>query len=140
MINQDLTVNLPPEVIIEYDITSEGKIYLMSGSKATGGFIITRKGLLYHSKIGNILRENKSLCDYELPKGVFIKYKGRYYCWTDITNEGKFSLDIEMMKMFDLEIGTKLLCIRSSNIAFTMGLKGTLMERARNYDGIIDIF
>ena len=34
----------------------------------------------------------------------------------------------------------KLLSIRSSNIAFTMGAKGPLLEKAENYNGEIPLF
>ena len=34
----------------------------------------------------------------------------------------------------------ELLSIRSSNIAFTMGAKGPLLEKAENYDGEIAVY
>lgn len=34
----------------------------------------------------------------------------------------------------------ELLSIRSSDIAFTMGAKGPLLEKAENYDGEIPLF
>ncbi len=34
----------------------------------------------------------------------------------------------------------ELLSIRSSDIAFTMGAKGLLLEKAKNYDGEIIIY
>ena len=37
------------------------------------------------------------------------------------------------MKFLDIKPGTILLSIRSSDIAFTMGAKGPLLEKARNY-------
>ncbi|WP_309164894.1 hypothetical protein [Terrisporobacter mayombei] len=38
ILREDLTINLPTQAISEHDITSEGKVYLVSGSKTTGGF------------------------------------------------------------------------------------------------------
>ena len=51
MIQEDLTVYLPSQAAAEYNITSEGKGYLFTESKVTGGFCVTRKGLLEPSKI-----------------------------------------------------------------------------------------
>ena len=34
----------------------------------------------------------------------------------------------------------ELLCIRSSDIAFTLGAKGPLLERAERYEGVIETF
>jgi hypothetical protein len=41
------------------------------------------------------------------------------------------------MNELSLCIGTELLSIRSSDIAFTMGAKGPLLEKAHNYTGKI---
>lgn len=46
LIRADLTIHLPAQALAEYNATSEGKVYLFTGSKVTGGFCVTRKGLL----------------------------------------------------------------------------------------------
>lgn len=40
-----------------------------------------------------------------------------------------------MMEFLKLSSGMKLLSVRSSNIAFTMGAKGPLIEKAKAYPG-----
>lgn len=45
-----------------------------------------------------------------------------------------------MMDFLDIKPGMQLLSIRSSNIAFTMGAKGPLLEKAKNYKGEIPLF
>ena len=40
-------VQFPIQAMAEYQITAEGKVYLFTGSKVTGGFCVTRKGLLW---------------------------------------------------------------------------------------------
>ena len=89
LIRDDLTIHLPTQALTEYNSTTEGKIYLFTGSKATGGFCVARKGLLEPSKLGYILTDNP---------------------------------------------------IRSSDIAFTMGATGPLLERVNNYEGEIPLF
>ena len=42
--------------------------------------------------------------------------------------------------ILDLKPEMKLLSIRSSIIAFTMGAKGPLLEKAENYNGEIPLF
>lgn len=44
LIRKDLTIHIPTQAIREYNATTEGKIYLFTGSKVTGGFCVTRKG------------------------------------------------------------------------------------------------
>ena len=45
-----------------------------------------------------------------------------------------------MMDFLKVRPGMELLSIRSSDIAFTMGAKGPLLEKAENYDGEIPLF
>ena len=71
---------------------------------------------------------------------MFIRYKGRYYCWVDISQDGQIILTKEMMEFLKVKPEMELLSIRSSDIAFTMGAKGPLLEKAENYDGEIPIF
>ena len=44
------------------------------------------------------------------------------------------------MDFLNLNIGMELLSIRSSDIAFTMGATGPLLERADNYEGEIPLY
>ena len=140
LIRSDLTVYLPAQAIKEYNATAEGKVYLFTGSKVTGGFCVTRKGLLEPSKLGHILSDNPALQNYRTTEGEFIKYKGRSYCWVNISENGIIQLNRQILDFLHLKIGMNLLSIRSSDIAFTMGAKGPLLEKAKNYDGEIAIY
>lgn len=140
LVNSDLSVRIPPQALQEYAIKLGAKVFLISGSKRSGGFVVAKKELLSNSKIGNVLTDIPALGSYGLPEGDFIKYKGRLYCWTDINHEGKIKFREEMLETLDISIGTKLLVIRSSNIAFAMGARGPLLERAKNYTGTIRIY
>lgn len=127
-INKDLTIRLPQMAIDEYNITLENKVYLMSGSKSTGGFCVTKKELLYNSKIGNILKDTPYLCDYKIPEGEFVKYKGRIYCWLSITQNGVLQFSHKILDNLSLKVDDKLLSIRSSDIAFTMGVVQKILK------------
>jgi len=136
-INDDYSVKLPDTAVDEYRISSEGKVILISGSKTTGGFCVSRKELVDKSMIAEILKENPLIGNYQTREGEFIKYKGRLYCWLSITPEGVLKLNDEILKTLSIKRGDKLLSIRGSNIAFVMGAKGPLIELASNYAGEI---
>lgn len=140
LIRESGEIRLPPMAVNEYDIAAEGRIYLFTGSKPTGGFCVTRRALLEPSKLGHILIENPTLLDYSAPEGEFNPYKGRAYCWTNITPDGMLTLTDGMLKYLHLTPGMELLSIRSSDIAFTMGAKGPLLEREKLYGGKIEVF
>ena len=139
-IGENGSVQLPIQAIQEYEITAEGRVYLFTGSKSTGGFCVTRRGLLEPSKLGHILTDTPQLLHYTASQGEFISYKGRAYCWLEISESGKIALTKEMMAFLKVDIGMELLSIRSSDIAFTMGAKGPLMERAMSFTGEIPKF
>lgn len=140
LIRENSLVRLPPQAVREYDIAAEGKVYLFTGSKITGGFCVTRQGLLGPSRLGHILLDTPQLLDYTAGPGEFISYKGRSYCWLPVSSSGEIKLPEESMRFLSLSPGMLLLSIRSSDIAFTMGAKGPLLERAEQYDGEIPVY
>ena len=78
-----------------------------------------------------------TLNDSSIFPGTLIPYKGRSYSWLPFNTNGTIILTSDLMNELDLCIGTELLSIRSSDIAFTMGAKGPLLEKAHNYTGKI---
>ncbi len=140
VIRNNLTIHFPTQALTEYNATAEGKVYLFTGSKVTGGFCVTRKGLLEPSKLGHILTDNPALQNYQITEGKFIKYKGRSYCWVNISEKSVIQLNQQILNFLNLKIGMELLSIRSSDIAFTMGATGPLLERTDNYEGEIKIY
>lgn len=129
----------PRMAVDEYNLQEETYIYIVSGSKQTGGFCVMTEPLLSHSKLKNILKENSSLADRSLSEGELIAYKGRKYGWLAL-NKSEVYLSDDLMKMLEIKVGDKLLAIRSSDIAFTMGFRGSLIDKANNFNGRIEMF
>ena len=84
--------------------------------------------------------ETPALKDYTAKQEEFVKYKGRSYSWVDITDDGKIVLANEMMSFLKIEPGMKLLSIRSSDIAFTLGAYGRLVEESMKHEDEISVF
>lgn len=140
LIRDNLLIQLPKEAVDEYQIMQDSAVILFTGSKSTGGFCVTSKRLLAKSKLQHILAACEGVSSYSIPPYVFIPFKGRSYCWAPLNSSGQIQLTMEAMNFLKLHTGNKLMCIRSSDIAFTMGLKGTLLERAHAYKGTIECF
>ena len=138
VIHPDLTIHIPPQALLEYDATRDGKVIIFTGSKITGGFCVTTYSLLSNSKLKHILENCPALRDYLLSEGEFVQYKGRKYAWLDINKNGVIKLPHNTSEVLELQSGMDLLSIRSSDIAFTMGAKGPLLEKARNFQGSIE--
>lgn len=131
---EDLTIQIPKQAIHEYALADVENIILITGSKATGGFCITTYPLLSSSKLCHILTDCPQLREQTLPMGKLITYKGRGYTWLPIGKEGVISLPPNLMRELSLQVHSKLLAIRSSNIAFTMGAKGPLWEKVHAFN------
>ncbi|EHL18637.1 hypothetical protein HMPREF9628_02067 [Peptoanaerobacter stomatis] len=129
----------PRMAVKEYNLQEETYIYIVSGSKQTGGFSVMTEHLLSHSTLKNILEENPSLAERSLQEGELILYKGRMYGWLSL-NGTNVNLPQSLMDSLGVNIGDKLLAIRSSNIAFTMGFRGSLIDKANNFKGKIETF
>lgn len=138
VVNEDLTIHIPPPALSEYNATRDGKIIIFTGSKITGGFCVTTYSLLSGSKLRHILQECPTLRDCQLSEGEFIQYKGRKYAWLDIDSDGVIKLPQSTLEILELKSGMELLSIRSSDIAFTMGAKGPLLEKAYSFRGNIE--
>ncbi len=136
-VNGELT--FPKIAVEEYKLKEVNHIYIVSGSKQTGGFCVMTEPLLSRSKLQNILKENPSLADRSLREGELLTYKGRKYGWLAL-KENTIYLSEDLMKILEIKAGDKLLAIRSSDIAFTMGVRGTLIDKANDFQGEIPIF
>lgn len=114
LIRDNLTIHLPTQALTEYNATLERKFYLFTGSKVTGGFCVTRKGLFEPSKLGHILTDNPPLQNYQITEGEFIKYKGRSYCWANISENGVIQINQKILDFLNLKIGMELLSLHGS--------------------------
>ncbi|HQH34042.1 MAG TPA: hypothetical protein PLA84_10985, partial [Petrotogaceae bacterium] len=56
-------------------------------------------------------------------------HNDRFYAWTSIDEEGRIKLNKETFDYLGLKISERLLVIRSSSLAFTLGAKGPVFER-----------
>jgi len=137
VVRDDLTIHIPAQALSEYNATQDGKVIIFTGSKITGGFCVTTYSLLSSSKLKHILEDCPTLRDCQLSEGEFIQYKGHKYAWLGIDRDGVIKLPQSTSKVLELQSGMELLSIRSSDIAFTMGAKGPLLEKAHNFQGSI---
>ena len=78
-IREDGALIFPVPAVEEYKLHQEQYIYIVSGSKQTGGFCVMSEPLLSRSKLNHILKENPRLADRTLKEGELISYKERKY-------------------------------------------------------------
>lgn len=114
------------------------KSLFLQEARLPGGFCVTTYPLLSTSKLSHILHECPQLENQSIPQGALVTYKGRKYAWLVLKENGSIQFTPQLLEQLNLNVGDELLCIRSSDIAFTMGAKGPLLEKAHNYNGNIE--
>ena len=141
LIREDGSIHFPPMAICEYDLAADDRIIIFTGSRITGGFCVTNSRMLSSSKLKHILTDLPEL-DGSCPDsgGQFIRYKGRYYSWLHLSGDGCVRIPSSALDFLSLKTGDRLMAIRSSDIAFTMGARGPLIEKGVNYPGEIEVF
>ena len=141
VIGAEGTIHFPTMALSEYNLTCEPEIIIFTGSKITGGFCVTNQRMLSSSKLKHIIDDLPGLTgEHSSDAGQFISYKGRSYAWLPLSKEGTIQLPKQTLKFLNLKAGDRLMSIRSSDIAFTMGAKGPLIEKGINYPGQIEVF
>jgi hypothetical protein len=61
VINTDCSVKIPDMAVNEYAIAAEGNVILISGSKPTGGFCVSKKSFLSQSAFAGLFDEQPLL-------------------------------------------------------------------------------
>ena len=135
-IREDGGVQIPPQARQEYGFNPGDEIILLSGSRTSGGFGITRKSWLEKSRLSVILTDNPGLAGSSLEEGQVVKYKGRNYCRFIIDDNGRFFLSPGALEAYEVKPGDYLLSIRSSDIATGMAAKGPLVALAKTHPEI----
>jgi hypothetical protein len=135
-IRQDGGVLLPPQARQEYNFNAGDEIILLSGSRTSGGFGITRKSWLEKSKLSVILSDNPGLADSSLAEGQPVTYKGRNYCRFILDKDARFFLSPGALEAYNIKPGDSLISIRSSDIAIGMAAKGPLIAISKTHPEI----
>lgn len=130
----DGKITLPDEALEKYGVRVGDMVVLSTGSAKSGGFVVIIKKLMVGTVFETVLTIKT------LTEGEIVKYKGRSYCMRQLLPGGVINLSPEMLALFEVSIGSNLLSIRSSNIAFTMAARGPLVEKAIRYGSKIPMY
>lgn len=141
VINVDGRIRIPDEAFNEYNFKMIEKIILMSGSKTSGGFSISKPEAMGASKMGQqiinsfgYLKESRSFTTHRLE---IIKSGGRLICWTTWDKEKNFCVSDELMDLLDLQTGSKLLVGRGSGLGPAFIAKGRIYDEAMKHENLL---
>jgi bifunctional DNA-binding transcriptional regulator/antitoxin component of YhaV-PrlF toxin-antitoxin module len=128
---------IPEEAYIEYEFNTCDKIIVIPGSSTSGGFSIARVNQIAKGPFKEIL----TLLDYseetktfDLPELKLMKYKNkRYVCWVKLATTRYFTMLSDILSIYSIEIGDKLLVCRGSGHALGFISRGPIVEIARKH-------
>jgi bifunctional DNA-binding transcriptional regulator/antitoxin component of YhaV-PrlF toxin-antitoxin module len=121
---------IPREAMEDYKLHDWDRVILMSGSRRSGGFGMTRPSLLRRSPLSPVLSRVPGLANFQMPEGKAVRIEGRAFCWTTIQKGGYITLPAETLRGYEIVEGDRLLSVRGSHLALGFARKGLLVEEA----------
>jgi bifunctional DNA-binding transcriptional regulator/antitoxin component of YhaV-PrlF toxin-antitoxin module len=131
------SICIPEEAREEYNFRSFDKIFIMSGSKTSKGFSITKKDLIKNCVIYNKLSNYRELINFqELPNG-YLKDKDKIYTWSEVDADGYFKVSEEVLKQYDVKLKENVLVGRGSGFALAFIKTGSIIKEAIKHSELI---
>jgi bifunctional DNA-binding transcriptional regulator/antitoxin component of YhaV-PrlF toxin-antitoxin module len=129
-------IKIPPEVVEEYQLQPSDKVIIISGSKTSGGFSIVKFEVLKNSPLSVVLNNNPDLARFQLSNGVPIQYNNRYFCWTEISKNGKIHFPIETLRLYGIKPRDYILSARGSGLGVGFLVRGPIIQEARKHSDL----
>jgi len=126
---------LHPDSLAEYGLGGGGKVILMSGSRTSGGFVVTTPHLLKGSPLLRALNRMPGILHFETPEGSPRVERGRTYCWARIRG-GALLLPPPTLACFGVAPGGRVLSVRGSRLGISLLARGPIVEEALKYPGL----
>ncbi len=126
---------VPPEAMEEYGLQGELDVFLVSGSKTSGGFSLIREDVIKASPLGVVVEECPAL-NQVAARGTVREWKGRLYTRTAL-RFGSFSVPITEDQGYGLRPGDLLLVVRGSGLGPGFIARGPLTEEAHRHEELV---
>ena len=127
IVSEQGDITIPPDAYAEYGFVEGETAIVMSGSRKSGGFALSRLETFMNSSIAGALKEQG-----ELPEGQTVKIGPRFFCRVKI-RDSRFSLPPGTLEHYGIEKGSALLTVRGSNIGLSFIVKGPIIEEAKRH-------
>lgn len=129
--NGDIVI--PSQAIAEYEFKEDENVIVMSGSRKSGGFGLTKAGILEKSSLKAILERLPELANLQIPEWKTIVRQGRVFCWTTIKKGGRIDMPPETLSEYGLKPEDLLVVARGSHLAIGFVARGPIFEEARRH-------
>lgn len=131
-VNENGKIVIPPDAYSEYNFSAAKYVYLLSGSKKSGGFGLTTLNLLKESYLSEILHTHPELEDPESIIGNPMQHKSKTYCCVPIFSN-TFTVPLDVLEIYGVKKDSLLLTVRGSYVALGFIVKGPIIEEAKRH-------
>jgi bifunctional DNA-binding transcriptional regulator/antitoxin component of YhaV-PrlF toxin-antitoxin module len=125
------SIAVPPETVEDYGLELDELIVLLSGSNSSGWFSVIPKRNLTNSPL-NPLKENKDMLEDKVQLS-----RGRPFAVTRFKGDGIYLMK-EVLEVFGLEKGDRLLVIRGSGMGPSFIVRGSVIEEALKHPELVE--
>lgn len=128
VIGPEGSIVIPEEAIDEYGFSTGDDIVLMSGSRRSGGFAITRQDIIEKSELAVIINAVAGVFSHTITEYEVVEHKGRLFCWTTISDNHTITLPTNTLSKYGVNTGDKLATVRGSRLSLAFITKGPIMK------------
>jgi hypothetical protein len=132
-VGEDGSVPLPEEARAEYGLAPGERLVLTSGSRTSGGFNVGKLTKLARSPLRAVLDDHPELGSPDGSESPIAAWKARRCCCLSLGANGRIAPSEAALATFGVRPGDRLLCIRGSNLAFVLVVRGPLVELAKRH-------
>lgn len=122
------SIAVPPQAMQEYGFRNGDDVIIMSGSRTSGGFGLTRRDIIEKSSLALIIDTLPHLFDYSIAEFEIVTDKARSYCRTKIQNDGCIIVPLDTLSRFGINSGDLLAAGRGSRLSIAFIVRGSIME------------
>jgi bifunctional DNA-binding transcriptional regulator/antitoxin component of YhaV-PrlF toxin-antitoxin module len=126
-------IAIPPQAMEEYGFKEGDKVILMSGSRRSGGFGLTKRNIIEKSELAGIVEALTELFNYRTPEAEAVSHKGRFFCWTIIRNGGCISVPSKTLIRYGINAGDLLAVGRGSYLSIAFIVRGPIVDECRKH-------
>ena len=128
-------IAIPPDACAEYGFVAGETALVMSGSRKSGGFSLSKVETFMNSSLAGVLEEHKELTSHRTPEGETVQIGPRFYCWVTL-QDSRFSLPLGTLKKYGITKGSALLTVRGSDVGLGFIVKGPIIEEAKKHHAL----
>lgn len=122
------SIIIPPQAMSEYGFKADDNVILMSGSRRSGGFALTKRSIVEKSALSKIIHDLPGLFNNLIPEKEIVIYQRRAFCRTVINSNGNIDLPGAALSRYDINTGDVLAAGRGSYLSIAFIARGPIFE------------